>query len=44
MNIAVTERLFLRKLNVTDAENFYLLNLDPQVIQYTGDGAFTFKE
>ena len=35
-----TERLLLRELTVGDAENFYLLNLDPEVIRYTGDVAF----
>jgi ribosomal-protein-alanine N-acetyltransferase len=35
-----TKRLLLRELNAEDAENMYLLNLDPEVIRYTGDGPF----
>lgn len=35
-----TERLYLREMNLDDAENAYLLNLDPDVIKYTGDNAF----
>jgi len=35
-----TERTFLRKLTTADAENFYQLNLDPEVLAYTGDKAF----
>jgi len=38
--IIQTNRLYLRELTVTDAENFYLLNLDEEVIKYTGDKAF----
>lgn len=41
MNIAETERLILRELNAGDAESFYLLNLDPEVIKYTGDSSFS---
>ena len=40
MKILETERLFLRRLISEDAENFYLLNSDPDVIRYTGDAAF----
>ena len=36
-----TQRLNLRQLTPNDAENFYLLNADTEVIRYTGDGAFT---
>lgn len=39
MQIA-TPRLSLRELIVDDAENFYLLNLDPEVLQFTGDVVF----
>ena len=35
-----TERLILREHTVDDAENVYNLNLDPEVIKYTGDVAF----
>jgi RimJ/RimL family protein N-acetyltransferase len=38
--ILETPRLFLRRLEKSDAENLYLLNLDPEVIQYTGDISF----
>lgn len=35
-----TNSLYLRELTVADAENFYLLNADEDVIKYTGDKAF----
>lgn len=35
-----THRAFLRELTVNDAEDFYQLNLDPDVIKYTGDKSF----
>ncbi len=35
-----TNRLYLRRLTVEDAENAYRLNLDSKVIQYTGDDSF----
>ena len=35
-----TKRLILRELNVDDADYFYELNVDPLVIQYTGDTEF----
>lgn len=35
-----TERLILRELSEADAEQLYLLNLDNEVIQYTGDVPF----
>lgn len=38
--ILETNRLFLRELNSDDAENFYLLNQNPNVIKYTGNSAF----
>jgi ribosomal-protein-alanine N-acetyltransferase len=38
--ILTTPRLNLRQLTPADAERFYLLNADPEVIRYTGDAAF----
>lgn len=38
--IITTPRLNLRQLTPADAERFYLLNADPEVIRYTGDAAF----
>lgn len=35
-----TERLYLRKFQQKDAENIYELNLDPEVLKFTGDEAF----
>ncbi|WP_314058417.1 GNAT family N-acetyltransferase [Empedobacter brevis] len=35
-----TNRLFLRELHPDDAEDFYRLNLNPNVIKYTGNAAF----
>lgn len=35
-----TNRTYLRELTVHDAENFYNLNLDPDVLKYTGDNPF----
>ncbi|MBA3663094.1 MAG: GNAT family N-acetyltransferase [Bacteroidetes bacterium] len=40
MIIAETERLILREMSAEDAEQAYLLNLDPEVIKYTGDEPF----
>lgn len=40
MYIIETERTFLRHLQVEDAEDLYSLNLDPDVIKYTGDRSF----
>lgn len=39
-----TERLYLREMTVADAENAYRLNLDPEVIRYTGDTPFSSVE
>ncbi len=39
-----TTRTFLRHLSVEDAESFYQLNLDPEVLQFTGDKAFVSIE
>ncbi|MCL1668665.1 GNAT family N-acetyltransferase [Elizabethkingia ursingii] len=38
--ILKTERLLLRELTPDDAKDFYNLNLNPNVIKYTGDKAF----
>ncbi len=38
--ILETNRLLLRELNSNDAENFYRLNLNPNVIRFTGDSSF----
>ena len=38
--ITETDRLILRELHVHDAQSFYELNLDPEVMKYTGDHAF----
>lgn len=38
--IAQTKRLLLREITPHDAEQAYLLNLDPEVIRYTGDESF----
>ena len=40
MKILETERLFLREITINDAEKMYLLNLDAQVLKYTGDEPF----
>ncbi|MBG7631475.1 MAG: GNAT family N-acetyltransferase [Bacteroidetes bacterium] len=40
MKILETERLYLREMTINDAENMYLLNLDLNVLQYTGDVPF----
>lgn len=38
--ILETDRLILRELNPDDAQNFYDLNANPNVIKYTGNTAF----
>ncbi len=38
--ILETKRTFLREITVEDSENAYSLNLDPEVIEYTGDSSF----
>lgn len=40
MHLIETPRLYLRELTPTDAENFYLLNADPEVMRFTGDEPF----
>ena len=39
-HILETDRFILRELNVDDAKSFYELNLNPNVVKYTGDKAF----
>jgi RimJ/RimL family protein N-acetyltransferase len=39
-----TDRLYLREFIEDDAQFFYELNNDPEVIRYTGDVAFKNKE
>jgi RimJ/RimL family protein N-acetyltransferase len=38
--VSETERFHLRELNIFDAENFYHLNSDPEVMKFTGDKPF----
>lgn len=38
--IAETERLYLREITPAEAEHAYPLNLNPEVIRYTGDRPF----
>ena len=38
--IAETERLILREFEESDAQEFYELNADPEVMKYTGDIVF----
>ncbi|NMR32826.1 GNAT family N-acetyltransferase [Chryseobacterium aquaticum] len=38
--ILETDHLLLREFEVSDAKNFYELNLNPNVIKYTGNKAF----
>jgi [ribosomal protein S5]-alanine N-acetyltransferase len=38
--ILETKRCYLRELTVDDAQAFYDLNDDPEVVKYTGDKAF----
>lgn len=40
MIVLETERLFLRELKVSDGQHFYNLNLDKEVLKYTGDHSF----
>ena len=42
--ILETERLILREFDPSDAISQYLLNLDPEVIRYTGDPPFKSVE
>lgn len=38
--IAKSERLYLRELSVNDSIHFYKINMDPDVLKYTGDEPF----
>lgn len=40
MHILETQRLLLRELKPDDAQSFFDLNSDPEVMKYTGDKAF----
>jgi RimJ/RimL family protein N-acetyltransferase len=42
--ILETDRMFLYEMTVADAEHFYTLNDDPEVIQYTGNARFESVE
>ena len=44
MKILETERLYLRKFSINDEEHLFKLNLDEDVIKYTGDSAFKSVE
>ncbi len=39
--IVETKRLILRELDISDAEQFFKLNADPEVLKYTGDPPFS---
>ncbi len=41
MRVLSTARLYLREMRPDDAEHIYLLNLNPEVIKYTGDPPFS---
>lgn len=38
--VAESERIILRQLSPSDAEEFYVLNSDPELMKYTGDTPF----
>ena len=40
MTVIETNRLLLREFNTSDAEGFFNLNNDPEVLKYTGDQPF----
>ncbi|WP_300675681.1 GNAT family N-acetyltransferase [Soonwooa sp.] len=42
--ILESSRFYLRELNTDDAESFYALNANPNVLKYTGDSAFETVE
>jgi ribosomal-protein-alanine N-acetyltransferase len=44
MKILETDRLYLREFEISDAPKMYELNLDPDVIRYTGDSSFASLE
>lgn len=39
--VAETDRLILREFSIEDAQDFYALNLDEEVMKYTADRVFT---
>lgn len=39
-----TDRLYLTEFQLSDAEHMYRLNLDPEVLKYTGDPPFASVE
>lgn len=39
-NVIETERFYLREFDISDAKSFFELNLNPNVIKYTGNSAF----
>ena len=44
MIVAKTERLILREFSLQDAEGFYRLNADLEVMRYTGDTSFESEQ
>lgn len=44
MIVTTTPRLVLQQFSSGDADGFYRLNLDPEVIRYTGDSSFETVE
>lgn len=38
--ILETQRCYLREFSINDAQSFYDLNIDPEVVKYTGDKPF----
>lgn len=44
MKVLETSRLYLKEFSIEDTEFMYQLNLDPEVIKYTGDVAFKKNE
>lgn len=43
-HILQTDRLIIREFSLEDAQGFYEMNLEPAVLQYTGDRPFTTVE
>ena len=44
MIVIETERLYLKEFSLADAESMFALNLEPEVLKYTGDSAFISVE
>lgn len=44
MIVIETERLYLKEFSLSDAESMYALNLDTEVLKYTGDEPFNSIE